>query len=336
MAVAFDELKTFMDSIPESPSQDEWDTLLAEAEAFDEDTSSLAVEHLHLYTPSVDEKAFEKFNENHDEAGRFAIGGSSGSSKPALERTVADFPPANPNADISRDRYHADGKYTPERQELHDAIIHKALEGHHESENPTMYLLGGGTASGKSSLLRSGQFGIPEDAVLIDSDAVKSNLPDYKEMVAAGDKNAAVYVHKESSDVSKELIKATAEKKYNGVVDTTGDSGMEYLEDKVNEMRANGHRVVANYATVNVETAIARSNKRGEETGRIVPEALIRAIHKSVSEIMPKAVERGLFDEVTLWDTNSGAPVKVMSAAKGQAMTIHDQNLWQKFLDKAK
>ena len=55
--------------------------------------------------------------------------------------------------------------------------------------------------------------------------------------------------------------------------------------------------------------------------------------HKSISEILPQAIDKGLFDELTLWDTNGANAVKVVQFKDG-VFEILDEDMWQTFLDK--
>lgn len=72
--------------------------------------------------------------------------------------------------------------------------------------------------------------------------------------------------------------------------------------------------------------------------GRLPPEDMLRDVHASVSKVVPEAIAAGLYDHVTLHDTehvgDDGNPRLVMSA-EGARMTIHDHDAWKRFLDKA-
>jgi predicted ABC-type ATPase len=230
------------------------------------------------------------------------------------------------------------GRWTAQREELHDAIIGKLSKGVTKSENPTVFMTGGGPASGKSSLMKAGHFAEPKNAVKVDADGIKDMLPEYREMLASGNPRAAATAHEESSHITKRAIAHGLSNQNDVFWDGTGDSGYDSLKGKVDKMKAAGHRVVAHYVTVDVETAVARNNARfampaSQGGGRLVPESVVRGTHKTVSQVLPRAMEDGLFDEVTLWDTNAGPPRKVASG-KGKSFTIHDQDLWMAFLAK--
>lgn len=233
----------------------------------------------------------------------------------------------------------ADGSWAPRRAALHQRIVTRSLKGVPKSAHPTVYMTGGGPASGKSTMLNSGKVSVPSarEAVHVDPDAIKAQLPEYVAKTKAGDTSAAAFVHEESSYLAKRVSSETASHGKDQVLDTTGDGTIESLQKKLAELRANGAmRIVANYASNDTDLAVEFSNLRGKQTGRFVPETYIRETHRQVSITLPQAVERGLFDEVTLWDTNaSGNPRIVMTAGRNLPTVIHDQKLWDDFLRKA-
>ena len=223
--------------------------------------------------------------------------------------------------------------FTPERQALHKQIIDSHFEGKTPVKEPIAYVLGGGPASGKSSIIKAGHVKPDENTVHVDADAIKGMLPEYQTMVKAKDAAAAAYAHEESSFVAKEIQDKGSKGSYNTLLDGTGNSTLDSLTGKIKKMKAAGQKVVGAYVTVPTEVAIERNRERAKKTGRLPPESMLRACHKSVSAVLPKAIEDGLFDEVQLFDTSNG--VKQVASAKGGKMQIHDQGLWNTFKAKA-
>jgi predicted ABC-type ATPase len=253
-----------------------------------------------------------------------------------LARTASEYHIPNPEGHDTQSRFRgADGHYTKQRQELHRAIISTLAEGAKPSREPTVLMTGGGSASGKGSLLSSGVFGRLEQAMHIDSDHIKAHLPEYHEALKANNAAAAAFVHEESSDVSAGAIAHGAHQGFNMVYDSVGDGGIEKLAKKIGQLRAGGHKIVAHYVTVDTEEAVRRSHARGQKSGRFVPEEHIRNLHASVSRVVPEAIKRGLYDHLTVWDNNGREPQKI-ATAHGKKLTIHDPAAWQRFLDKAK
>ena len=288
-----------------------------------------------------------------DEHGRWTDGssgvtgsGGSGGSLGKVPRSQSEamarfnddvaYPPANDSGRDTQQRFkRGDGTYTPERQQLHSEIEKIMIGSATPVANPTAYVMGGGWAAGKTTTLTSGAVVLPENHVKSDGDLNKGYLPEYK---AGLGKEAYIseYVHEESSDVAKHMTRVAARDGYNVVMDGTGDGTYENLERKMKVLRDGGLRIEANYVTVDTETALRRAQERGAKTGRHVPADGLRAVHRDVSKILPLAMERGLFDKATLWDTNeSGKPRKVASS-EGASLTVHDAALWQRFLAKAR
>lgn len=230
------------------------------------------------------------------------------------------------------------GKWTASRQALHDDIVSGMLRTARPvppGEQPRAYVMGGGPASGKSTVISRGQVQLPENLVRVDSDAIKLRIPEYQRMVEAGDTSAAAFAHEESSYISKRVMSEAAEARYNVLLDGTGDTAIESLTKKVEQLRAGGQRVVANYVSLDTDLAVQLSERRAAATGRRVPIDYIRQVHESISRILPEAIERNLFDELYLYDTNiANTPRLVLSQVDGRTV-IHSAQLWDDFLRKA-
>jgi predicted ABC-type ATPase len=270
--------------------------------------------------------------------GRRNLGNERVFESPVVQAIEKDYPPANSEGVDTLERYRgADGKLTSERQRLHDAVDQKLRGSVPESQTGRTYtLFGGGPASGKSSILRTGHVNIDYPAVRIDSDAIKGELPEYRELIKVRDTKASAYTHEESSHLAKRINAAAFKAGQDIVLDGTGDGSFENLRRKTEQARENGYRINAEYATCSVETAVARNKARALKTGRLPPESMLRSVHESVSSVLPRAVTAGLFDNVRLWDTEAGGePVLVMSA-KGKIVTVHHEGLWETFKAKAK
>ena len=251
-------------------------------------------------------------------------------------RNPADYTPANPDAVETNQRFKtSDGSYTPERAAMHDEVVADALAGVPKSDNPTLYMMGGGPAAGKSSIINSGAVSHPENHVMANPDTFKEDIPEYRAGLASGNMEAAAQAHEESSDLNVRVMGAAAAGGHDTVWDGTGDSSIEKLEQKVTAFKSKGFEIQADYVTCDTEAAVARATARAAKTGRQVPEKDIRDTHAKVSKIWPEAVKRGLFDRTTLYDTNAGGkPVRIASA-KGTSLTIHDQAAYDRFLAKA-
>lgn len=225
------------------------------------------------------------------------------------------------------------------------------------SQDKTYTMMGGGPASGKSSIIRAGLVKLPENHVAIDSDAIKGELPEFHGLRAENDPRGADYVHEESSHLAKDIQAKSFAAGQDVVLDGTGDNSVKSVADKVKKARDAGYKVKAQYTTCSTDEALRRNiiraygGQRAREMGyqvndhemkqkpegRLPPEEMLRDVHKGVSQVLPEAVKMGLFDHVQLWDTEhktNGQPTLVMTA-EGTNMTVHHPELYQKFIAKA-
>jgi predicted ABC-type ATPase len=251
-----------------------------------------------------------------------------------INRDSSHYTPMNPDGADTQLKF-SDGKggYTPERKELHDAIVAEVFAGKTPVEAPVAVVLGGGPASGKSSVLSSSA---EDNVVLIDVDKIRTYLPEQREGVAAKDAAVSGRTHEESSEIANRVMKEAAAGGYNLMLDGTGDSSIEKLEKKVNAMKAGGAKVTAKYASLPTDMAVDLMMKRGAKTGRYVPESFLRATHAAVSRVFPEAMAKGLFDDAQLFDTTINGKPQLVASAKGKDVTIHDDTLWNTFLAKGR
>lgn len=242
------------------------------------------------------------------------------------------YPSIKPGGETLDQYRRADGTWTPERQRLHNAIVDQHFAGGATPvANPVATIMGGGPASGKGRMLA--QTRLPTNRVTIDSDEIKKMLPEFRERTAAGSMDAAAMAHEESSYLSKLIAERAAGGRFNFVMDGTGDGSYESLTRKVAGYRKGGARVSANYVTVDTEVAVARAQSRGVRSGRFVPENTIRDTHRRISEIIPRVLDEGHFDDFVLWDNNGAKAFKVATASGGR-LEVFDPVAWERFLSK--
>ncbi len=233
----------------------------------------------------------------------------------------------------------ADGSIAPARKALHDRIVANSLKGISTHKKPVAYMMGGGTASGKSTMLKSkGMRHVPgkTQGVHVNPDDIKLQLPEYNAMRAAGDRRAAVFSHNESSMLAKRITREASKNKHHIVIDGTGDSTFEKLQERVRALRSAGYRIEASYASNNIDLAQKLAQARGVRTGRFVPRSVIRHIHGNVSGVVREATAGdGLFDSFVLYDTNIKDNARIVARMlQGKQLTIVEQNLWADFLVK--
>jgi len=236
------------------------------------------------------------------------------------------------------DRF-SDGKghYTPARAVLHDRIINQALRSGRPQEKPVFQMMGGGPASGKSSVINSGKVKLPKNNVMVDSDEIKKALPEFGRLLASKSKNAAAVVHAESSHVSVAILEKAGQRRFNATLDGTGNGNLDKLRKRARILKSRGYRVKADYVTCDTAEALRRNEARYQQTGRKVPDAYVKQVHKKLSETIPKALKENIFDEFHLWDNNAVGQVtpKLIASQVDGVFKIHNKALWRRFLAKA-
>lgn len=226
---------------------------------------------------------------------------------------------------------------------VHQPYTDDRLDGVARSRGPlTVHMTGGGPASGKSTaLLSQKSVGIPEHGVAahINPDTAKNAIPEYRRGIAAGDKGAAMATHEESSHMAKLSSAAALAAGKDVVFDGIGDNGVDKLAANVQRFRDQGaKRVIANYATIDPEVALPRAVARAAAYGRVVPEDVFNKAHADVNTTAWDAAERGVFDEITVWDSDvpkGEPPIKVWSRKLGGPVEVHHPELFKKFKARA-
>ena len=232
--------------------------------------------------------------------------------------------------------------YVPERKALHDQFIQEEYDFTADAQDqPTLYIIGGGTASGKSTMLHNELVPIPPrgQAIHADADAAKYRLPEFIGLMEAGERTAASFVHEESSDMAYRMVKEAPPNKhivFDGVSNNTRESVLRRTETG----ERNGMRVIGHYATVPTEMAVGFSQKRyeieGPKGGRWVDPAFIRRSHAGVTDTFFDLAKFNDFDQLFLWNNEiENEPRLIYSQVDGQAI-IHDDALLIEFLNKSR
>jgi predicted ABC-type ATPase len=230
-----------------------------------------------------------------------------------------------------------DGTISPARQRLHDQIVEEYLAGKTSQASPQMLMLGGGPASGKSSVLRSGKFTTKalsgDDVVTINSDDIKERLLAHIPKKIREGKNWAAYTHEESSYLSKRIIAAAVERRVNVVVDAVGSSVGGTLA-RISTVKQAGYRVSGLYVSIPVEEAISRAAIRAAKSGRLVQNAVIAEGHVGVSRAFSQVY--GAFDDFLLLDNSQaqGLPATVIARFSRGRLAISDRSLYDAFVRK--
>ena len=320
----------------------------------------------------------EKFNPWHDRLGRFTSGGGGGAAFSANPHTkagqmaIARESEKNPLVGSAFNRDYGEtgtkdavdewskqsnslsgfvdenGKLTPEREKLHRQIIDDILRDKMpEAGQATMTMMGGGPASGKSSVIDNGFVKLTDEnkTVTIDPDFLKSKLPGYEEMALKTDKAAGFY-HEESSALAKRLYSVALSENINVVYDGTGDGSLGSARGKIQQAKAAGYKVKGEYVTIDTAEALRRNQKRYEdglrkyESGesqtppRLPNEKLVVSTHMKVTDIAVACAAD--FDTLNIYDNNGakGSTKLIATGGGGKGLTATDKAAFNKFLAK--
>ena len=236
--------------------------------------------------------------------------------------------------------YSKNGIYRADRVALHRDIVKDYIKGDH-AESDFVYMLGGAPANGKSTLVESGLLPHPKDALVIDPDKLKAKIPEYRSMVESGRKGliakAANFVHEESSMLGKSIQAEAYRNNVCVVLDGVNGGSIEKVEKKIAGIRAaSGKKIRADYVTLDTDLSLKLAQARAKKTGRVVPESFIKSSNRNIAELIPRIIEKNLYDELYLWDTNiNGTPRLILKMIDGK-LEVMQPELYEKFLTKAK
>jgi len=204
----------------------------------------------------------------------------------------------------TRDVHLDNGNYFAYRETLHESILNKSLKKGETSKKPIAVLVGGGTASGKSTVLNKEIMPVFQEnnikVVMIDADDYKNQLPEYGSFKRKDTKSAAFRVHEESADLTEIAIDRSIKQKKNLIFDGTMKNKPKYKK-LVKRLKKKGYKVSIVVVTVPVEIAKQRARDRAKRTGRFVPMAVVEKSHAGVPATF-NAIKKDV-DNYVVYDT---------------------------------
>jgi predicted ABC-type ATPase len=224
--------------------------------------------------------------------------------------------------------------YPPERVALHARIVNLMLQGAGAHQQPEALFLAGGPASGKSTLVNSGRARPKPDAVDVNPDIVRTMLPEYQALVAAGDEGASAKVHEEASHISKMVMNLALMRRHHVTVDGTGNGGPGAFSRKIEAARGAGLSVRVVYSTIDTEEAVSRAKARAARSGRVVPEGYLRSAHAAVSERYLNDVSK-LGVPIEVYDNNGKKPKLIAQHDASGRLNVVNKRLFESFVEKA-
>jgi hypothetical protein len=229
------------------------------------------------------------------------------------------------------------------RQALHERILAE-VTNQPGQDHPQAVFTAGGPASGKSGLYgekgEANGLSTPQQAVVVDPDAIKAMLPEYQQLIDAGYEDAAAaMVHEEPSQLAFAASQIAMQNQSNIVVDGAGDSAGTKFADKINAAVAQGYDTEVRYANVPTDVAqvraVARAEGTGESAGRVVDPGLLSAIHQQVSQTFVDTIRDGVPGaRVSVYDNTDG--MRLVAARDGAGnWDVRDRAAYDAFVAKA-
>ena len=233
------------------------------------------------------------------------------------------------------DRYRfKNGRYDDQRfKTVHFPIIQDMLKHADKppvGKKPVCFLYGGGSASGKSTVINKIVKPILNNTGLkfaeLDCDKLKEQLPEFS-VFSQEDRNTAfMRLHRESSDLVNECMDALIKDgrcfTWDGCM---GDAGR--YQKLITRLKQANYEIHVVGVTVPTEMAIQRASSRD----RKVPEDVIRRNHAGFASAFPKVIKMGV-DSYSLYDNSQppGKPNQCIINSNG----IQNVELYKKFLQK--
>lgn len=236
---------------------------------------------------------------------------------------------------------------SPERVAMREALIAQRFAGKAPaSGRPVAIVLGGGGASGKGTLKkRLRDVGVFDDGFVdLDPDVFKTGderkgwggIPEYRQIVEAGDSRAAAVVHEESSEILfRPAVARAIAGRYNVVLDRTlGDPAKGLAE--LRRLKDAGYEVKLVGVTADPVTAIKRAAERAKgKDKRYVPILELLKAHKGFARAWE--LYAALVDSAVLYDNEvpqGQNPRAIAGRGPGERLQVLDEKAYSGFARK--
>ena len=232
-----------------------------------------------------------------------------------------------------KDYVRGDGKTT---EQLHVSIVNSHFDGKKPvtGRKPKLILMAGGGGAGKGHvkklLVKDGL--LPQGAVDLDPDAIKTEMiPEFAQIAAAGDSRGAAVTHEESSVLSKAIFKRAMDGGHDIIFDRTMaelEKGLKLMEDAV----AAGYEVEMHAVMIDARMAAVQAMDRAQHTYRYVPSSAFLKAHKGIAAYLDTYIESGLLSNAVVWDNRAATiPIATLDAS---GYNIHDIEAYRDMVDR--
>ena len=206
--------------------------------------------------------------------------------------------------------YFDKGEPSQSRVGLHSKIEESVIgsKGLQSREGkPRAYLMIGGPGAGKSTVRGIHTQNLEGfDPVVIDTDAIKEQIPEYQKAVKSKIKTAGHVVHKEAAYLSSRFQDKSILEGRDVVLDRLAFSRPNGLRDQVNQLRQKGYDIEVVAVKIDPSEGIKRIGSRFKETGRYVPTSVANSVYKNVDSAIAESRKLGL--KTSVYDNNGSKP----------------------------
>jgi RNA polymerase sigma factor (sigma-70 family) len=230
---------------------------------------------------------------------------------------------------------------TVSRKALHEAIVDYFLSGGYDRkplseiakpskhEVPFVMFMGGGGASGKTSMLNNMIAEREFDrtgTVLVNTDEVREFIPEYDALNALGDGRSSRLTHPESVAIVNEIERRARQRQLSIIKDGT----MRMADDGIKAMKsfqAEGYKVRMLAVTIDPHEALVRGYLRAKNSARYVPDNVLLEAHKGFNRALIAYIRFLGEDAITIYDNSPKYPIHV----SGEDILSHKfQEVWDR------
>jgi hypothetical protein len=219
------------------------------------------------------------------------------------------------------------------------------------ADGPSVVFSGGGYAAGKGGVLKilAARGEMPPDSFTLDPDQIKAELPEFQAMIGT-DPEANMHVYREAWAIAQEIQARALDRKLNIVVDGISNTSPEEMGQRARAFTSRGYSARAVYVDIPTEEALKRAanraiNAKEDSDRRMIPEVIMRSVHRDVAATVPALP--GYLDDhqvplaLEVWDNDQGKdengqfrpPVPFFKYEGGKREVV-DQALWDRFVAK--
>lgn len=201
---------------------------------------------------------------------------------------------------------------------------------------PIVYIMGGGAASGKGSVVKllrkEGKLPAEGQVQAIDADEIKLHIPEYKAIQERGDSRAADITHEESSRLARNFEARSLAERRDLIIDRTlGSKDQLKIARQIKAFKDQDYEVRIIGVSVDTAEAVIRSEARATQNGRFVPISRLISAHKEFSRNHASYAE--IADEFTLYNNMERKPF-VMAQKGGAGLDIIAPEEYTVFVNK--